>query len=110
MRIDQYNAGFSALRGRSASADTTGASGRAGSQDDATGAASAPGRTEITPQTALDRVAAENAAAALSKIRAAAVAERLSALVTDRLAEAPQRTLGLHSGLSAENVAALLRS
>ena len=60
--------------------------------------------------TTLERVAAENAAASISKIRDASLAAQLAALTADQIARSGQASLGVHAHLDPNSVAALLQS
>ncbi len=93
MRIDQNTIGFETFRTRTRDAET---------------AERAQQRTGS--RAVLDRVAAENAAASLSRIRDAELANQLASLTAASMRSDAAQTVATQANLSPQTVAALLQS
>ena len=108
MRINENAANFHALqsRARDASSDGVGKS-----SDAATGRlGGAPDATAGTDASVLDRIAAENAAAALSRVRDAGLAQQLADVTAAQILRNSEAALATQAHVAPETVVALLQS
>lgn len=106
MRINENITGFHTFRNQTR--DTTGVE-RESVRVRADGPTEPSAPTEVAKQ-ALDRVAAENTAASLSRVRDVALANQLAAMTASQILENGPAALAAQANVAPESVVALLQS
>jgi hypothetical protein len=110
VRIDQNTIGFETFRTRTRDAETAERAQQRAVGDDQSSATSATDTADTGSRAVLDRVAAENAAASLSRIRDAELANQLASLTAASMRSDAAQTVATQANLSPQTVAALLQS